>query len=98
MSFISNNELIAKFMGWYQESDHDTWFVKSGNAITVANGMGKPLTFDSDWNQLMPVIEKIESKGYFILENSAIWKVPYIEDAYKEVIVFLKMQKLWKEY
>jgi len=57
----ANNELIARFMGWSPDNRHEksgdfhVWTSKeSKNAI-----LGCYLNYDSDWNWLMPVWEKI---------------------------------------
>ena len=50
-----NNKLIAEFMG-YKKSIANTWF--KGNKIVQTTSF----KYDSDWNWLMEVVEKIESK------------------------------------
>lgn len=69
-----DNELIAKFLGWFQEDDReDTWFVKTDFAIHVAystinNYPYKDLPFHRDWNYLMKVVETIESIDEWVLD------------------------------
>lgn len=48
---MTDNELIAEFIGWTKDSN--------GFWIGCPNGTHYKLTFDSSWNELMPVVEKI---------------------------------------
>ena len=50
----TENRLIAEFMG-YKKSIANTWF--KGNKIVQTTSF----KYDSDWNWLMKVVEKIES-------------------------------------
>lgn len=55
MNTIENNKLIAEFMGLTIITD----------GISFFDTNYKPLKkYDSDWNHLMEVVEKIESLGY----------------------------------
>lgn len=62
-----NNDLIAEFMGYFREEGHTkTWFKKSDVAIVVAAQEHDRLSSNywspnTNWNQLMEVIDKIES-------------------------------------
>ena len=49
---MENNKLIAEFMGWKPNEHH--WCL---------NG-DKDLQYDTSWDWLMPVVEKIESLKY----------------------------------
>ena len=56
-----NNKLIAEFIGLeYAPKDKrwDDWFDKNGTRITY--GIRIPLQYDTSWDWLMPVVEKIE--------------------------------------
>jgi hypothetical protein len=56
-----NNKLIAEFLGYTQpHPDYPGatyWYKKDESPLTL-------LSFDSDWNWLMKVVEKIESLNY----------------------------------
>ena len=58
MTTTEKNELIAKFLGYSQphpDYPHTTyWYKKDEAPLTM-------LSFDTDWNWLMEVVEKIES-------------------------------------
>ena len=63
MNTQENNKLIAEFMGYtfvngVYESPKDEFHIDE-------------MLYDTSWNWLMPVVEKIESLGYefFIVEN-----------------------------
>ena len=68
-NITENNKLIAEFMGFkLQDNPNERWF----NQWFVKDTSNKPyqnrieiLHFDTDWNWLMSVVEKIES-----LENN----------------------------
>ncbi len=56
MTTIESNKLIAEFMG--------ETLSKSGIGIVAPAGFDRLFEYHSDWNWLMPVLEKIESLGY----------------------------------
>lgn len=68
---IENNKLLAKFMGMSQGKPNETrwkndWFEQltvNGN-VFESGRRHEYLHFDSDWNWLMEVVEKIESLDY----------------------------------
>lgn len=59
-----NNKLIAEFMG-YKKSIANTWF-KDKKIVQLSS-----FKYDSDWNWLMEVVERIESLGvnFWIVKN-----------------------------
>lgn len=76
-----NNKLIAKFMGFILNSYTDgslCWSFDFNNPSsnveayrnypnsTKYNPLNK-LQFDTSWDWLMPVVEKIEQLGYFVI-------------------------------
>jgi hypothetical protein len=66
-NITENNKLIAEFMGFkLQQDPTERWF---GNYFAIPNDAWSNrlelLHFDTDWNWLMEVVEKIESiKSY----------------------------------
>jgi hypothetical protein len=66
MNTIDNNKLLAEFMGFkLQQDPNERWF---GQYFTTPNDVWanriELLHFDTDWNWLMEVVEKIEQLGY----------------------------------
>ena len=59
---MKNNKLIAEFMGY--EVKHGKCYSPKYNDGTIA-----PMQFDRSWDWLMPVVEKIESLGYWVNRN-----------------------------
>ena len=69
----TDNELIAEFIGLeYAPKDKrwDDWFDKNGTRITY--GIRIPLQYDTSWDWLMPVVEKIEN---FIFDENNSYNV-----------------------
>jgi len=63
-SILSDNNLIAKFLGWYQEDDQpDTWYKKEAHSINVVYSLYKDvfkeLPFHKDWNYLINVYNEV---------------------------------------
>lgn len=57
-----NNKLIAEFMGGYtpyEKFGDSTEYYYRGHYVTLEN-----MKFQTSWDWLMPVVEKIESLGY----------------------------------
>jgi hypothetical protein len=80
---LEGNKLIAEFMGMKKGHPdpnerrwENDWFesLNPGGGEFESGNRHKYLFFDSEWNWLMPVVEKIESMKYFF--NSA----PFIDD------------------
>jgi len=64
MNTTENNKLISEFMGY--DGQHEEW---CGNNVIEYDtflecNQGRPYNPDIKWDDLMPVIEKIESLGY----------------------------------
>lgn len=65
----TDNELIAEFMGFSKcVTDHDTFWKENGEECTINSWdfHSLHLKFDTSWDWLMPVVEKIESLGYTV--------------------------------
>ena len=85
-NIIENNKLIAEFMGLkpkmespdvYVFNDMPYFSVRENNPEDVMNAIVKYSKYDSDWNWLMPVVEKIESLGNDILITSNYIQITY---------------------
>jgi hypothetical protein len=63
------NILLAEFMGWGESGIYHTPFEDAGmcNGEPSSICYDRNLLFNSDWNWLMLVVEKIESLGYAVL-------------------------------
>jgi hypothetical protein len=78
---MENNKLIAEFMGLRYAEDSvyiDTLKEMRANGIYFEQGyMTSELKYDSDWNWLMSVVEKIESLGNDVLITSNYIQIAY---------------------
>ena len=66
LNTMKENRLIAEFMGYSQphpEYPNTTYWYKEGEAPSTI------LLFNTDWNWLMEVVEKIEDLGYRVCIN-----------------------------
>lgn len=63
-NIIENNKLIAEFMGW-EEADNDMYDFPDNFKDTLREEYdcidGSLMKFNTSWDWLMPVVEKIES-------------------------------------
>lgn len=70
MNTTENNKIIAKFMGYAQphpEYPNTSYWYKEGRAPLAL------LLYNSSWDWLMEVVEKIESLGYSVdIFNKAV--------------------------
>lgn len=76
---IENNKLIAEFMGWTVEKNHFSKVEKYGDKLQNERGISvKNRDYHSDWNLLMPVVEKIEINCKFDVHiyGHYNWKEP----------------------
>lgn len=74
METIANNRLIAEFMGVkpifnsytneFSLSNQPWWIVTGETPEQVMKDATKNFKYHSDWNELMEVVEMIESIGY----------------------------------
>ena len=103
-NIVENNKLIAEFMGVFDKilstgnihswSDAPFYYTTEDTKGKVIKNICKYSKYDSDWNWLMKVVEKILSlsieldtmdKYYDIID-----RIPNIEAVYKECINFIK--------
>lgn len=70
---IEGNKLIAEFMGGKYIQEYDEWnFHLTDFGYKIGNGEEKALKFNSSWDWLMPVVEKIEqTKPFYSVSNEA---------------------------
>jgi hypothetical protein len=81
MNTLENNKIIAQFMGLaprlvspdvYEYSDSPFISIREDNPEKVMEGIVKYAKYNTDWNWLMPVVERIESMGFcFDIMNKA---------------------------
>lgn len=57
---IEGNRIIAEFMGLKYDDHDEKWH--DGKYFATDS-----LLYNTDWSRLMPVVEKIESKGYGVI-------------------------------
>jgi hypothetical protein len=60
-----SNKLIAEFMGCFFKDDFWIVTVNGQEIPTVRNSLD--MQYHSNWSWLMPVVEKIESLGYWVV-------------------------------
>lgn len=89
------NKLIAEFMGYSQpHPDYPNstyWYREDGSILTI-------LLYDTSWNWLMPVIEKIldislnldTMEMYYNITDS----IPNFKNTYNAVVEFIKWYNL----
>ena len=62
---IEGNKLIAEFMGYETHENWEFWI--TGSYIEKFDWYSPgTMKFHNDWNWIMPVVEKIESKNYAV--------------------------------
>jgi hypothetical protein len=91
---MENNKLIADFMGLRYAEDSvyiDTLKEMKANGVYFEQGyMASELKYDTDWDWLMAVVEKIESLGneFFIVESRCI--IAHNTDKSIETIIYFE--------
>ena len=81
------NELIAKFLGWFQKDGfEDSWYENKDFACYVVYGIHnnyphRYLPFHRSWNDIMLVVDKIKKMKYPIsMYNSHVQNTVHIFD------------------
>lgn len=64
-TLIKNNKLITEFMEWTLD-DKDLNSYRKYNGSTFKYSLLSNFKYHTDWNWLMPVVEKIQSMGYWV--------------------------------
>lgn len=94
MENLENNKFIAEFMGYELQKDpKERFFGRYKTPITKVWVKENELAFDTDWNSLMNVIEKIleisleldSMEMYYNITDS----IPNIKQAYADVTKFI---------
>ena len=104
-----NNKLIAEFMGMKLGDDHtnDNMYYDDAENLHPPTPINE-LKFNSSWDWLMPVVEKIESLGYWVNRNDGDITISNKSDMvvitpissggidmmYKAVVMWIKDNKL----
>jgi hypothetical protein len=104
------NDKLAKFIGWYQNTDgtlDEVWWENSEFAKYVAysihnNYPHRDLPFHRDWNYLMKVIDKIGSLYYHRDDDAPDWNwkdhYSYGELFHTLFMAWLRIDKHRKEF
>jgi|ERR1035437_7150814 hypothetical protein len=101
---LENKKIIAEFDGWVKIGIN---WEKNISPDTITRNYGGNFQYDSSWDWLMPVIEKIETHGYYvsIMKSNVTcckdWGIrpvyesydytSKIEATYQAVLAFIKM-------
>lgn len=66
------NKLIAEFMGYEDWSEYNSVRLKRTDGIDAYKHICKykDIKYHTSWDWLMPVVEKIESLGYWVNRNN----------------------------
>ncbi len=64
------NKMCAEFLGW-KKNNHSFIFDESECMLCLSNVFIEDLKFHSDWNWIMEVVERIESKGYDVFSGQS---------------------------
>jgi hypothetical protein len=94
MTTTDNNKIIAEFSGWLKinEKTKNEFWIKGENISLSEN-----LKYNSDWNWLMEVVEKIEGLGnLFVIENTLVNIAP--SKGFKDVIIKNENSKIESVY
>lgn len=105
MNTAENNKLIAEFMGYSQPHpdypDTTYWYKKEQPPLTI-------LSFDTDWNWLMRVVEKINDQNnvvqihenHVMVVNNTKGEIlvdvvsgSMLEATYEAVVEYVKLKK-----
>ena len=90
----AENRLIAEFMNFVESpTTNKYWTNKSSEGFGI--GELVDLQFHSDWNWLMEVVEKIESKGFDVFINTFVCRISDVgEDRFEDIETFNSASKI----
>tara|TARA_R100000773_G_scaffold6729_3_gene6924 strand:- start:397 stop:690 length:294 start_codon:yes stop_codon:yes gene_type:complete len=87
-----DNKLIAEFIGYIYEDDR--FFMEDSKGVRVYENLHHELKYDSSWDWLMPVIEKIMDISFFNGDPEDFYKlrdsIPDINETHESVVNFIK--------
>lgn len=93
----TENEIIAEFMGFSKcVTEHDTFWKENGEEYTINSWDFHNLPFDTSWDWLMPVVEKIEITIRDTKWIKGAWSITDLpittkkEEVYKYAMDFIK--------
>ena len=103
--FEQDNKLIASFLGqtstnyeFPQYEFQQFGYIKS-NGDWEDTFWASELKFHSDWNWLMEVVEKIESKGFDVHINTCVCRISDVgEDRFEDIETFNSNNKIQAVY
>jgi hypothetical protein len=103
MSIIENNKLLAEFLGWHSKKINVTASRPKGDGIEMylkevteynREFIDNELKFHTDWNWIMPVVEKIldislnldTMEMYYEITDS----IPRLDHVHEACVMFVK--------
>lgn len=95
MNTTENNKLIAEFMGLVRSSVVDKYWTKK-DSEGIGFGQLKELIYDTDWNWLMQVVEKIESLGIVVEIRENVCYIETSQGNYTSELEETKIQATYK--
>jgi len=107
MNTIENNKLIAEFMGFkFHDIDGSCYCVNGDKYIKpkslIRLDKGEKLEYDTSWDWLMPVVEKIESLpevDEFMIKYDSVYKtievqiLPSFKDSFERICNFMPLEE-----
>jgi hypothetical protein len=86
MTTTENNKLLAEFMGEIDLKRHNNTFITS-------------YKYDTDWEWLMRVVEKIESLGHDVFINTCVCRITDVGlDMFEDIECFVNDNKRQATY
>ena len=96
-TITENNKLFVEFLGWSKSQELKNGycvFNEECNSLLLSE-----MLFHTDWNWLMEVVEKIESKGFDVHINTCVCRITDVgEDRFEDIETFNSNSKLQAVY